>query len=193
MFELPELPFAPDALQPWMSAETFEYHHGKHHAGYVTKLNVAVLGKEFEGQELGEVIRGSRGEHDKIYNLSAQCFNHGFFWNCLSPEGGVPEGKLLELLERDFGSVEEFKVAFATVAISHFGSGWAWLVQGVDGKLSVRGYHDADTPAESDVTPVMTLDVWEHAYYIDHRNDRGGFIEGFWNHVNWEFVGGRVK
>jgi Fe-Mn family superoxide dismutase len=193
MFELPELPFANDALQPWTSAETFEYHHGKHHAGYVKKLNVAVLGNEFEGKQLDEVIKESRDTHQKIYNLSAQHFNHSFFWNCLAPEASVPEGKLIELIDRDFGSMEEFKSAFATAALGHFGSGWAWLVQTVEGTLEIRDYHDADTPAYSDVTPLMTLDVWEHAYYIDHRNDRAGFIEGFWNHVNWAFVSSNLN
>lgn len=193
MFELPELPFAKDALQPWTSAETFEYHHGKHHAGYVNKLNAAVLGNAFEGQQLDEVIRGSRDEHQKVYNLSAQHFNHSFFWNCLSPEAGAPEGKLLELIERDFTSLESFKAAFTTAALGHFGSGWAWLVQNTEGGLEIRDYHDADTPAYSDVTPLLTLDVWEHAYYIDHRNDRAGFIEGFWNHVNWTFVASNLS
>lgn len=193
MFELPELPFANDALQPWASAETFEYHHGKHHAGYVKKLNGAVLGNAFEGKQLDEVIRESRDENQKIYNLSAQHFNHSFFWNCLTPESMAPDGELLELLDRDFGSVEEFKTAFTSAALGHFGSGWAWLVQTVEGTLEIRDYHDADTPAYSDVTPLLTLDVWEHAYYIDHRNDRAGFIQGFWNHVNWAFVSSNLK
>jgi len=192
MFDLPDLPFAKDALAPWTSAETFDYHHGKHHAGYVSKLNAAVLGNEFEGRTLEEVIKGSRGTNQKIFNLAAQHFNHSFFWNCLSPEIQSPEGELAAAIDRDFGSLEAFKEKFANVASTHFGSGWAWLIRNEEGKLAVLDYHDAETPEQTSVTPLLTLDVWEHAYYIDHRNDRGAFIEGFWDYVNWEFVASQL-
>ncbi len=188
MFELPPLPFSKDAFGSWTSAQTFDFHHGKHHAGYVQKLNAAVLGNEYEGKTLEEVIKLSRDRTPKVFNLAAQHFNHSFFWNCLSPESQAPSGELALAITRDFGSFATFKDQFTDVAATHFGSGWAWLVKGTDGKLAVKGFHDAATPAQTDETPLLTLDVWEHAYYIDHRNDRGAFIDGFWEHVNWEFV-----
>lgn len=188
MFELPNLPFAKDALAPWTSAQTLEYHHGKHHAGYVNKLNAAVLGNEFEGRTLEEVIAGSRERNQKVFNLAAQHFNHSFFWNCLSPSSQAPAGEIAAVIDRDFGSLDAFQRAFTDIAAAHFGSGWTWLLRGEDGKLIVKDFHDAETPAQTHETPLLTLDVWEHAYYIDHRNDRGAFIEGFWDHVNWAFV-----
>ncbi len=187
MFELPELSFAKDALGDWTSAETIAFHHGKHHAGYVNKLNGAVLGTEFEGQELEEVIKGARDHHPKIFNLAAQHYNHSFFWAGLSEQGAPPEGELAAAINRDFGSLEDFQEAFRLVAAGHFGSGWVWLLS-IDGKLEIRDYHDAQTPVGTGVTPLLTLDVWEHAYYIDHRNDRGAFIEGFWRHINWKSI-----
>ncbi|PJA45977.1 superoxide dismutase [Fe] [Candidatus Uhrbacteria bacterium CG_4_9_14_3_um_filter_50_9] len=189
MFELPELLFDTQAFGSWTSGETFDYHHGKHHAGYVTKLNAAILGNEFEGKSLEDVIAASRKNNPKIYNLAAQHFNHSYFWNCLSPEFQTPDGLLAAQIEKDFGSLEAFKTQFADVAAKHFGSGWTWLVRETDGSLVIKDFHDADTPAQTDDTPLLTLDVWEHAYYIDHRNDRGAFIQGFWDHVNWKFVG----
>lgn len=192
MFELPDLPFAKDALAPWISAETFDFHHGKHHAGYVSKLNAAVLGTDFEGRSLGEVMKKSRGANPKIFNLAAQHFNHSFFWDCLSPSAQSPSGELVSMIERDFGSMGTFMDQFTDVATTHFGSGWAWLYRGLDGKLGINGYHDAETPAQTDLTPLLTLDVWEHAYYIDYRNDRAAFIQGFWGHVNWEFVSSQL-
>jgi len=188
MFELPDLPFSPDAFAPWTSEETFRYHHGKHHAGYVSKLNAAVLGTDLEGRSLEQVIATSREQNQKVFNLAAQHFNHSFFWNCLSPESGIPTGEIASAIERDFGSFEIFKNQFTDVAMAHFGSGWAWLVRGEDGKLFIKGFHDAQTPAQTDERPLLTLDVWEHAYYIDHRNDRSSYIDGFWHHVNWNFV-----
>jgi len=151
-------------------------------------LNAAVLGNEFEGRTLEEVIAGSRDRNPKVFNLAAQHFNHRFFWNCLSPESQKPGDELASAIDRDFGSFEQFKNQFTDVAAAHFGSGWAWLTRSSDGKLAVKGFHDAQTPAQTDETPLLTLDVWEHAYYIDHRNNRSAFIEGFWNYVNWEFV-----
>ncbi len=186
---LPELQFAPDALAPWTSAETIEFHHGKHHAGYVNKLNVAIENTDLGEKSLEEVIVAARRSNSSLYNLAAQHFNHGFFWNCLSAEKQEPDGQLAEFINRDFGSLETFKEQFAELALKHFGSGWVWLLQEEEGgKLVVRDFHDADTPAETDEKPLLTLDVWEHAYYIDYRNDRGKFIEGFWDHVNWEFA-----
>ena len=191
-FELPELPFEKDALAPWTSSETFDYHHGKHHAGYVTKLNAACADTACEGLPLEEVIEQTRDKTPKIFNNAAQHWNHSFFWNCLSANASEPEGDLAELITRDFGSLDSFKETFETVALTLFGSGWAWLVKDTDGSLKIAQYKDADTPAASDVTPLLTLDVWEHAYYIDHRNDRGGFIKGFWDHVDWKKVGDRL-
>lgn len=193
MFELPELPFDKNAFGSWTTAETFDYHHGKHHAGYVQKLSAAVLGNDFEGRTLEEVIAGSRGKNQKIFNLAAQHFNHSYFWNCLSSQPQTLGGELASAIDRDFGSFEQFKNQFTDVAATHFGSGWAWLVRTPEGKLSVKGFHDAETPAQTNETPLLTIDVWEHAYYIDHRNDRGSFINGFWGYVNWAFVAQQLR
>ncbi|NQV12187.1 superoxide dismutase [Candidatus Uhrbacteria bacterium] len=196
MHTLPDLPFDPESFGDWTSAETFSRHHGKHHAGYVSKLNTALEGHELADNELVTTITASRGSDQKIFNLAAQHFNHSFFWNCLEADrsrpvptsSGLLGGKIFELIDRDFGSFDAFKEKFAASAASHFGSGWVWLVQDSSGKLSVSDYHDAQTPAGTDLAPLLTLDVWEHAYYLDFKNDRGGFIAGFWGHVNWEFV-----
>jgi Fe-Mn family superoxide dismutase len=184
-FTLPELPFAPDALAPWTSAETFSYHHGKHHAAYVNKLNAAVGGTDLDGKSLEEVIGASRGSKPGVFNNAAQHWNHSFFWNCLTPEKQEPQGRLAQLINESFGSLDAFKKAFGEKALTLFGSGWAWLVLTGDGKLEIGQYKDADTPVGTERKPILTLDVWEHAYYIDHRNDRGSFIEGFWDRVNW--------
>ncbi|MFA4845211.1 MAG: superoxide dismutase [Patescibacteria group bacterium] len=188
MFTLPDLPFVKDALAPWTSAQTLEFHHGKHHAGYVSKLNDAVLGTEFVDKSLTEVIAASRDRNQKVFNLAAQHFNHSFFWNCLSGTAQEPTEKLLSMLVRDFVSLDAFRDQFTATAVAHFGSGWTWLVQDAAGKLLVKDYHDADTPVGTDLRPILTLDVWEHAYYLDHKNDRASFIKGFWDHVNWEFA-----
>lgn len=188
MFTLPTLPFEKDALAPWTSSQTLEFHHGKHHAGYVSKLNDAIANSEFENKTLEEVIASSRDRNQKVFNLSAQHFNHSFFWNCLSPQKQEPTNSLLEFLIRDFTSLDAFREQFTSAALSHFGSGWAWLVQETSGKLLVKDYHDAQTPVGTEYKPILTLDVWEHAYYIDYRNDRGAFIKGFWDHVNWGYV-----
>jgi len=188
MFTLPDLPFEKTALEGWTSAETLDFHHGKHHAGYVTKLNAATEGTEFAGKDLLDVINQTRGANPAIFNLAAQHFNHSFFWECLSPEASEPDARTLELIERDLGGLDAFKQTFSDVALKHFGSGWAWLVQEPGGKLLVIDSHDANTPAGTETKPLLTLDVWEHAYYIDYRNDRAKFIEGFWAHVNWKQV-----
>jgi len=187
MFTLPDLPFSPSAFGAWTSEETFSFHHGKHHAGYVAKLNATVEGSAHADQSLEEVVVASRG-NAKIFNSAAQHYNHSFFWQCLQPEGGKPSGAIKEQIERDFGSVSDFQQQFSNAAATLFGSGWTWLVRGADGVLAIVQTKDAETPLGTGSVPLLTLDVWEHAYYIDHRNDRQDFIEGFWNHINWEFV-----
>ena len=187
MFQLPDLPFDRESFLPWTSAETFDFHHGKHHAGYVKKLNAAVEGTELENKSLEEVISAGRKGAFGVFNSAAQHFNHSFFWKCLFVDSTEPEGQLLEMINRDFGSLDTLKDQFSTLAGKHFGSGWVWLLL-EDEKLILRDFHDADTPADTGSKPLLTLDVWEHAYYIDHRNDRASFIKGFWDHVNWKFV-----
>ncbi len=185
-FELPALPYAKDALAPHMSAETFEYHYGKHHQGYVNKLNAGIAGTPFEGKGLEEIIKGAEGG---LFNNAAQTWNHTFFWHSMKPGGGgAPSGDIADAINRDFGGIEGFKKAFFDAAAGRFGSGWAWLVL-KDGKLAVIDTANADTPLRSGMTPLLTLDVWEHAYYIDYRNDRPSFIKAFLDHlVNWDFA-----
>ncbi len=190
-FTLPDLPYAKDALEPHISAETLEYHYGKHHQTYVDKLNGLVEGTEFADKSLEDIIRASSGG---VFNNAAQVWNHTFYWHCLSPNGGgKPSGKLAELIDRDFGSFDEFEKKFTDTAIATFGSGWAWLVQNPDGKLEVVSTSNADTPVRGEATPLLTCDVWEHAYYIDYRNARPKYVESFWNLVNWEFVSSQLK
>jgi Fe-Mn family superoxide dismutase len=184
--ELPDLPFAKDALQPHISAETLDYHHGKHHQAYVTNLNNLIAGTEMEGQSLESIIKSASGG---VFNNAAQIWNHTFYWNCLSPNGGgEPTGALGDAINAAFGSFEEFKNQFSQTAITTFGSGWAWLVQNTDGSLELVSTSNANTPLTGDATPLMTCDVWEHAYYVDYRNARPGYVAAFWNLVNWEFV-----
>ncbi len=183
---LPELPFAKDALKPIISEEAFDYHHGKHHAAYVNNLNGLIPGTEFENLSLEEIIKKSQGG---IFNNSAQVWNHTFFWNCLSPNGGgKPSGALLDAIEKSFGSFDEFKAQFSKAAATLFGSGWTWLTKNPDGKLEILQLSNAGTPLTTDKKPLLTLDVWEHAYYIDYRNARPQFIEKFWDIVNWDFA-----
>ena len=185
-FTLPDLPYAKDALAPHMSQETLEFHHGKHHATYVNNLNKLVEGKDFEKMELEEIIKKSEGG---IFNNAAQVWNHTFFWNCLSPNGGgEPQGALLEAIKKNFESFDAFKEQFTQQAVTLFGSGWAWLVKNADGSLEIVQKSNAGNPLTDGKTPILTCDVWEHAYYIDYRNARPKFLEGFWNLVNWEFV-----
>ena len=186
-FELPSLPYAKDALVPHMSVETLDYHYGKHHKAYVDNLNKLVPGTEYEGISLEELIKRSSGG---VFNNAAQIWNHTFFWNCLSPNGGGnPPPKLAEALVKNFGSVEKFQELFTDVSIKHFASGWAWLIKKPDGSLAITSTSNAQTPlTEAGVTPLMTCDVWEHAYYIDHRNRRADFLAAFWKIVNWKFV-----
>jgi len=186
-FELPALPYAKDALEPHISAETLDFHHGKHHNAYLTKLNELVPGSEFEGKSLEDIVKNASGV---LFNQAAQVWNHTFYWNSLSPNGGgAPTGKLAAAIDKAFGSFEEFKTAFNAKAVGNFASGWTWLVKNTDGSLEIVNTDDADTPiAREDQTPLITADVWEHAYYIDYRNARPKYLEGYWNLVNWEFA-----
>ena len=184
--ELPELPFAETALEPHISAETLQYHHGKHHAKYVSTLNELLPGTELELQSLEEIIQRASG---KLFNNAAQVWNHTFYWNCLSPKGGGnPEGPFAAVLDEEFGSFDQFKQQFNDVAKGLFGSGWTWLVKDGTGKVSIEPMSNAGTPIQNGGTPLLTCDVWEHAYYIDYRNARPKYLDGFWNLVNWEFV-----
>lgn len=185
-FQLPPLPYELNALAPHMSAETLEYHHGKHHKTYVDNLNKLIPGTEFEGKSLEEVIMTSSGG---VFNNAAQIWNHTFFWNCLSPNGGgEPTGELAAALIRDFGSIEKFKELFAEASVKQFGSGWGWLVKNPAGKLEILSTSNAETPMTKGHKALLTCDVWEHAYYIDHRNSRPNFLAAFWKIVNWSFV-----
>jgi superoxide dismutase, Fe-Mn family len=185
-FVLPELPFPKDSLKGIISAETLDYHYGKHHAAYVTNLNKLTEGTEFANLSLEEIISKSSGG---IFNNAAQTWNHTFFWNSLSPNGGgAPTGKAQQEIIKYFGSFDIFKEKFSTAAATLFGSGWAWLVQNTDGKLDIVQTSNAGTPLTSGLKPILTFDVWEHAYYIDYRNARPKFVEMLWEIVNWDHV-----
>ncbi|MDD4984603.1 MAG: Fe-Mn family superoxide dismutase [Dehalococcoidales bacterium] len=184
--QLPELPYEKDALLPHISAETIEYHYGKHHKAYVDNINRLIAGTEMEKTPLEEIIRKSSGG---IFNNAAQVWNHTFYWNCLSPAGGgQPGGELAEAINKQFGTFNEFKEAFTSAAATLFGSGWTWLVQEADGRLSIETTSNAGTPLKEGKKALLTCDVWEHAYYIDYRNARAKYIDAFWNLVNWAFV-----
>lgn len=183
---LPDLPYAADALEPHISAETLEFHYGKHHASYVKKLNGMIQGTEFESASLEEIIHGASGG---LFNNAAQVWNHTFYWNGLSPNGGgTPGHKLGKAIDKAFGSFDEFKDQFTDAAGGNFGSGWTWLVKNSTGGLEIVNTDDADNPMTQDYLPLLTCDVWEHAYYIDYRNKRPDYIAAFWHLVNWEFV-----
>ncbi|HBU27796.1 TPA: superoxide dismutase [Fe] [Candidatus Uhrbacteria bacterium] len=188
-FSLPNLPFASDVFGTFLSEKTFLFHHGKHHAGYVDKLNAAVEGTPYADMELDALIQASREAGAiAIFNHAAQHFNHSFFWNSLSPQTQVVGAKTQKAFERDFGSFDVLRSQFSDAAIKLFGSGWVWLVKNADGTLAIQTGKDAETPAGTQKTALLTLDVWEHAYYLDYQNDRAGYIELFWEHVNWKFV-----
>ena len=190
-FSLPDLPYAKDALEPHISAETLEYHYGKHHQTYVDKLNGMIENTDHADKSLEDIIRSSDGG---LFNNAAQVWNHTFYWHCLSPTGGgQPTGKLADLIARDFGSFDDFKSKFTETAIATFGSGWAWLVQTTDGKLGITSTSNAQTPLTGSAKPLMTCDVWEHAYYIDYRNARPKYMEAFWNLVNWDYIGSQLS
>ncbi|WP_368939560.1 superoxide dismutase [Fe] [Proteus mirabilis] len=185
-FELPKLPYALDALEPHISKETLEYHYGKHHQTYVTNLNNLVKGTDLENKSLEELIKTTEGG---IFNNAAQVWNHTFYWNCLAPNaGGAPTGKIAEAIDKAFGSFEEFKKQFNDAAAKNFGSGWTWLVKKADGSLAIVNTSNAATPVSGEDKPLLTVDVWEHAYYIDYRNARVKYLEEFWALVNWSFV-----
>ena len=189
-FTLPDLPFAKDALAPHMSAETLDFHHGKHHKAYVDKTNKLIEGTDLAGASLVEVIKAAKEKGDKgLFNNSAQIWNHSFFWQCLAPAGSTrPSGKLRDLINDGFGGEQALLDKLATESANHFASGWGWLVL-KDGKLEVTSLHDADTPAVHGMTPLLTIDVWEHAYYIDYRNERPKFVKSVLeNIINWDFV-----
>ena len=181
---LPPLPYAQDALEPHMSRETLEYHYGKHHKAYVDKVNTLIKGSEFEDASLEELVAESSGD---IFNNAAQVWNHNFFWNCLSPRRQSP-GKELSQALASLGGFESFKTQFDKAATGLFGSGWAWLVKDPSGSLKIVTTSNANTPAREGHIVLLTCDVWEHAYYIDHRNDRAAYLKDFWPLVNWEFV-----
>jgi len=186
-FELPALPYAKNALEPHITAETLDFHHGKHHNTYVVKLNGLIPGTEFENKSLEDIIKTSTGG---IFNNAAQIWNHTFYWHCLAPNaGGQPTGAVEDAINSTFGSFEEFKAKFTDSAINNFGSSWTWLVKKADGSLEIINTSNASTPlTEEGTTPLLTVDLWEHAYYIDYRNVRPDYMNGFWSLVNWEFV-----
>lgn len=185
-FELPALPYAKNALEPHISQETLEYHHGKHHNSYVVNLNNLVPGTEFEGKSLEEIITTSTGG---IFNNAAQIWNHTFYWNCLAPNGGgEPTGALADAINAAFGSFDAFKEEFTKSCVTNFGSGWTWLVKKADGSVAIANTSNAGCPLTDAATPLLTCDVWEHAYYIDYRNVRPDYVKAFWSLVNWEFV-----
>lgn len=190
-FELPPLPYAPDALAPHLSAETFEFHHGKHHKAYVDKTNTLIADKpDLASAKLSQVIKAAKDKGDKgLFNNSAQIWNHSFYWQCLSPEKQAPTGKLAEMIADSFGTPEELIKKLVEESVNHFASGWGWLVLDGD-SLKIGSLHDADTPVVHDgMTPLLTIDVWEHAYYIDYRNARPKYLEAVTaNLINWEFV-----
>jgi Fe-Mn family superoxide dismutase len=195
-FTLPPLPFAANALEPHMSANTFSFHHAKHHQAYVTNLNNLIAGSEFEKLTLEEIILKSAGDASKagIFNNAAQVWNHTFFWHSLSPQGGgAPSGDLAQKIESSFGGLDKFKEQFKAAATSQFGSGWAWLVEEA-GELRITKTGNAETPLTKGQKPLLTLDVWEHAYYLDFQNRRPDFVDSFLNHlVNWEFAAQNLK
>jgi Fe-Mn family superoxide dismutase len=183
---LPSLPYAKDALAPHISAETLEYHYGKHHQTYVTNLNNLIPGTPYESATLEDIIARAEGG---IFNNGAQIFNHTFYWNCLKPGGGgVPTGAVAGSIKTAFGSFDKFKEEFTKASVTLFGSGWAWLVQTKDGKLDIVQARNADNPLRDGKKLILTCDVWEHAYYIDYRNARPKYVEAFWNLVNWDFA-----
>ena len=188
--ELPALPYDRTALEPHISAETIDFHYGKHHQAYVTNLNNQIKGTEFESMDLESIIRKSQGG---MFNNAAQVWNHTFYWNCLKPNGGgEPTGALADAINKAFGSFAQFKEQFTQTALTTFGSGWAWLVQRPDGSLALVSTPNAATPLTGADKPLLTCDVWEHAYYIDYRNARPKYVESFWNLVNWDFVAGQM-
>jgi Fe-Mn family superoxide dismutase len=185
-FSLPKLPYELDALAPYISKETLEYHYGKHHNAYVVNLNKLIENTDYATQSLEDIIKTSSGG---IFNNAAQVWNHTFYWNCLSPNGGgEPSGALADAIDKTFGSFEAFKEQFTQASITTFGSGWAWLVKDNQGNMKIMSTSNAGTPMTEGSLALLTCDVWEHAYYIDYRNVRANYVNSFWSLVNWEFV-----
>ncbi|TDO13856.1 MULTISPECIES: superoxide dismutase [Halomonas] len=185
-FELPALPYEKNALEPYISAEILEYHYGKHHQAYVNKLNELIAGSDDAHKSLEEIIQSSSGG---LFNQAAQVWNHTFYWHCLSPRGGgEPSGVLADAIAARFGDVATFKATFNAQAAGNFGSGWTWLIKTDDGGVDIRNTRNADTPIAHGQTPLLTIDVWEHAYYLDYRHARPTYLEKVWNVVNWDFV-----
>ena len=190
-FKQPELPYDLKALAPFVSEEQMHYHYNKHHAAYFKKLNGLIEGKSEENQDLDTVVKNSSGG---VFNNAAQAWNHTFFWDCMSPNGGgKPKGELMEAIEKDFGGLDEFMKKFSDSAATLFGSGWAWLASDSSGNLEIMPLSNADTPLKYNKTPILTLDVWEHAYYIDYRNERPRFIEQFRDVIHWDFAENNYK
>lgn len=188
---LPPLPYPRDALAPHISAETIDYHYGKHHQAYVDNTNRLIAGTAFENKPLEEIVREASGS---LFNNAAQVWNHSFYWNCLKPNGGgEPAGRLADAITRSFGSFAAFRDQFTQCALTTFGSGWAWLVERPDGGLAILSTANAATPITGEDRPLLTCDVWEHAYYIDYRNLRGKYLEAFWQLVNWDFVAAQMR
>jgi Fe-Mn family superoxide dismutase len=188
--ELPKLPYGLNALEPFISQKTIEFHYGKHHQAYVNNLNKLIVGTEFENASLENIIRKATGG---IFNNGAQVWNHTFYWNCMKPQaGGQPTGILNDAINKNFGSFSEFKEKFSNAAATLFGSGWAWLVKKPDGTLDITQESNAGNPLRSGSTPLLTCDVWEHAYYLDKQNLRPNYIADFWNLVDWDAVAGRL-
>jgi Fe-Mn family superoxide dismutase len=185
--KLPELPYPQNALSPHLSAETLQYHYGKHHAAYVANLNKLIPGTEWANLPLEEIVK--KAPLGPIFNNAAQIWNHTFYWNCLSPNGGgEPGGALADQVKADFGSFQQFREKFTASAVGLFGSGWAWLVRNADGRLTIETAGNAGTPLRDGKTPLLTCDVWEHAYYIDYRNARPAYVDAFWKLVDWKSV-----
>jgi superoxide dismutase, Fe-Mn family len=188
--ELPKLPYAMDALEPYISKRTLEFHYGKHHQAYVTNVNKLIMGTEFENSTLEDIVRKATGG---VFNNGAQVWNHTFYWHCMKPKGGgEPAGKLLDEILKNFGSFAEFKEKFSNAGATLFGSGWVWLSKKPDGSLEISQESNAGNPLKTGLKPLMTLDVWEHAYYLDKQNARPNYIADFWNLVDWDAVAGRL-
>jgi superoxide dismutase, Fe-Mn family len=189
-FDLPKLPYAVDALEPFISAKTIEFHYGKHHQTYVNKLNTMIPGTQFEGSSLEDIVSQATGG---VFNNGAQVWNHTFFWEGFSARRGTtPQGDLLALIERDFGTFEEFKTKFTDAAINLFGAGWTWFTMKPDNSLAIVQTGNAGNPFREGQVPLLTCDVWEHAYYLDYQNRRPDYLEAFWNVVDWDIVASRL-
>jgi len=196
MHKLPELPYGLDALEPHISRETMDYHYGKHHRAYVNKLNELIQGTDLEHLSLEAIIRAtgsSSGQPGPVFNNAAQAWNHAFYWQCLTPRACTPGVAAAEAINAQFGSVEEFRHQFTQVALNTFGSGWAWLVGDNDGKLEIVSTSNAETPLTGDRIPLLTCDLWEHAYYIDYRNARAEYVTAFWKVLNWDFLETNIR